>query len=46
MKDAHRPFTILGPNVGANSGAVQPAVADLQCFGQFMRWVYYLVHLL
>ncbi|KAM3702547.1 hypothetical protein ACB098_04G033800 [Castanea mollissima] len=27
VKDAHRPFTILVPNVGANSGAVQPAVA-------------------
>ncbi|XP_075661606.1 small ribosomal subunit protein mL103 (rPPR7)-like [Castanea sativa] len=27
VKDVHRPFTILVPNVGANSGAVQPAVA-------------------
>ena len=27
VKDAHRPFTILVPNVGANSGAVPPAVA-------------------
>ena len=27
VKDAHRPFTILVPNVGANSGAVQPADA-------------------
>ncbi|KAK9997148.1 hypothetical protein SO802_021834 [Lithocarpus litseifolius] len=27
VKDAHRPFTILVPNVGANSGAVQPEVA-------------------
>lgn len=27
VKDAYRPFTILVPNVGAKSGAIQPAVA-------------------
>ncbi|XP_059456752.1 pentatricopeptide repeat-containing protein At3g06920-like [Corylus avellana] len=26
VKDAYRPFTILVPNMGANSGAIQPAV--------------------